>query len=93
MEEQGVLDVAGLARTLEAIEQVVVENGGAFVDLHDSFATEAFRDAPGHLVYEGHALYDGFDGPTRLAEKLAPHVLASALERSTPATSRAGAND
>jgi hypothetical protein len=79
MQERGVFDAAGLAQTVAATEQVVAAAGGTFVDLHDALPTSAFRDAPGHLVYEGHTRYDGLDGPTRLAELLAPHVRARAF--------------
>jgi hypothetical protein len=71
----GVLDSKGLARTLAAIERAVLESGGGFVDLHDLFPTDAFRDGPGHLVYEG-----GFDGPAQLAEVLAPLLVERAGE-------------
>lgn len=82
MRKQRVYDAPGLARTVAAAERVVRDAGGTFVDLHDVFPTQAFRDAPGHLVYDGHERYDGtLDGPKRLAALLAPHVLARAEER------------
>jgi hypothetical protein len=69
----GLFDEAGLARTLAAIEATVREAGGRFVDLHDLFPDQGFRDAAGHLTVEG-----AIDGPAEVAAALVPHVVAEA---------------
>lgn len=82
MRQQGVYDAKGLAATIDAARETVLDAGGSFVDLHDVFPTRAFRDAPGHLVYEGHDKFDGeFDAPRRLAALLAPEILSHAERR------------
>jgi hypothetical protein len=75
--EQGVLDRDGLAATVATLEEAVTRGGGSFADLHALFGTEAFRDAPGHLAFEG-----DLDGPAQLAAALAPYV-TKALEVSS----------
>jgi hypothetical protein len=67
--EQGLLDRDGLDRTVSTLANAVIRNGGIFADLHALFETEVFRDAPGHLVFEG-----DIDGPALLAEALAPSI-------------------
>lgn len=67
----GLLDEAGLSRSLEALAAQMRARGAVFVDLHDALPSDAFRDAPGHLAFE-----QGVDGPARLADELAPHVRA-----------------
>jgi hypothetical protein len=62
------LDRDGLSRTLSAIRTTVAAAGGTFADLHDRLPAEAFRDAPGHLAWED------VDGPSQLADALAPQV-------------------
>jgi len=76
MRRLGILDARGLAATVASIEEVSLAAGAIFVDLHDLFPDEAFRDANGHLAYEG-----AIHGPATVAEALAPS-LAPALERS-----------
>ena len=76
MRRLGILDARGLAATVASIEQLTLAAGADFVDLHDLFPDGAFRDASGHLAYEG-----DIDGPAAVAEALAPS-LAPALERS-----------
>jgi hypothetical protein len=75
-ERLGILDRDGLERSIHNIQDVVVRNGGAFLDLHDLFSDEYFRDQPGHLVFEGDR-----NGPSELAAELAPAVRELARER------------
>jgi len=78
MRRLDILDEIGLAATVAAVEEVSLAAGADFADLHDLFPDEAFRDASGHLAYEG-----AIDGPTAVAEALAPllpPVLARSLE-------------
>ncbi len=46
----GVLDEAGLHRTVDAIEATVSSSGAHFLDLHELLADEHFRDRAGHFV-------------------------------------------
>jgi len=69
----GLFDEAGLARTLESLEEVAQRNDALFLDLHRLLPDEGFIDAPGHFRYE-----DGIDGPRRVAAALAAPVLAEA---------------
>jgi hypothetical protein len=66
----GLLNREGLDRTLAAIESVVHRRGGRFVDLHDEFADEGFRDFLDHYVDSPER-----EGSLLIAEKLAPEVL------------------
>jgi hypothetical protein len=81
--EQGFLDDGGFIATLAAIEAVVVRSGGSFVDLHDALASDAFRDAPGHLAYAAE-----IDGPDLLADRLEPHVREALARPSANARAR-----
>jgi len=69
----GLLEHAGLDLTLRRVQQSVSRGGGWFLDLHDIFPDEAFRDAPGHLAYEG-----TLNAPAHLAARLAPIVVEAA---------------
>ncbi len=73
IDSMGLYDDTGLAHTLASIEATIREAGGQFVDLHDLLPDQGFRDAPGHFTVEG-----PIDGPARVAEALAPHVLSEA---------------
>ena len=73
IERLGMRDPARIERSLARIEDVVVRNGGIFLDLHDVFPDPAFRDKPGHFAYEG-----DFNGPEQLARRLAPTVMKMA---------------
>ncbi len=76
MASLGVVDEEGLGRTLAAIQREVVASGGEFADFHAALPDEAFRDAAGHLVYQGE-----LDGPARLAELVAPAIANRAKSR------------
>ncbi len=65
----GLVKGPGLSESLGRIEAVVRGRGATFVDLHALLPPEAFRDAPGHLAYDG-----ALDGPAALADALAPRV-------------------
>ncbi|MBW2274777.1 MAG: hypothetical protein JRG96_16030 [Deltaproteobacteria bacterium] len=67
----GIFDGPGLASTIAAVETVARSAGADFADLHDLFPDETFRDASGHLAYDG-----AIDGPAAVAEALAPRVPA-----------------
>jgi hypothetical protein len=69
IERAGLLDSDGLARTLSAIEAVARSRDADFADLHDLLPGDGFRDAPGHLAWQGEV-----DGPARLADALAPLI-------------------
>jgi hypothetical protein len=71
LDAQGVLGDDGFAATVATLHDVVVANGGSFVDLHDRLPAEAFRDAPGHLAHPP----EGIDGPALLADLLRAPVL------------------
>jgi hypothetical protein len=79
MDHLGILDRTGLAATVAAVEAVARSAGADFRDLHDLFPDEAFRDASGHLAWDG-----AIDGPVAVAEVVAPLVPAL-LERSPEA--------
>lgn len=66
----GLLDRAGLDRSLDVIRREVTDRGGHFADLHDLFSDAGFRDRSGHFAYEGQ-----INGPSVLASKLAPMVV------------------
>ncbi|MCP4038528.1 MAG: SGNH/GDSL hydrolase family protein [bacterium] len=70
IESLGLLDRAGLDRSLAAIGTEVANEGGHFVDLHRLFPDRGFRDHSGHFTYEGE-----INGPSVLASKLAPLVV------------------
>jgi hypothetical protein len=67
------LDPERLAISLANIEQAVHGSGATYLDLHDAFPDDAFRDQPGHFAYEG-----DFNGPAELAKLLAPAIVAKA---------------
>jgi hypothetical protein len=69
----GILDEAGLRRSIASIEANVRGAGSEFVDLHRLFPDSHFRDRPGHFVYEG-----GVIGTRKVGRALAPAVLAIA---------------
>jgi hypothetical protein len=71
----GLSNEEGLARSLAHLERAVTESGGVFLDLHDIFPDEAFRDRAGHLAYDG-----TINGPGRLAAALAPAVMQERKE-------------
>jgi hypothetical protein len=77
----GIFDAAGMAKTLASLGAAVRKAGGRFVDLHDLFPDQGFRDAPGHFTVEG-----PIDGPAQVAAALAPIVVAEA--RRSPVAGR-----
>lgn len=74
MEDGGVFDEKGLAKTLDAIAKAVRQAGGEFADFHRLLPDNAFRDAAGHFNVRGQAP----DGPKLLGEALAPLVFKEA---------------
>ncbi len=66
----GVYDEAGLAKSLATLERIAYETDAEFADLHDLLPDAAFRDTGAHLTYA-----PGYDGPTIVAEALAPYVM------------------
>lgn len=76
LESLGLLDRDGLTRTIESVRRVARGNGADFLDLHDLFPDEGFRDAPGHFSTEG------IDGPAVLGDVLAREILGK--ERAAP---------
>jgi hypothetical protein len=74
LQEAGVLDEQGLARTLDVIATAVRAAGGEFVDLHRLLPDEGFRDAAGHFNVRAHAP----DGPEMLGQALVPFVIEEA---------------
>jgi hypothetical protein len=71
-------DSARLARTIRSVRQAARDGGAGYLDLHELLPDAGFRDAPGHLAYEG-----DIDGPRRLAVALAPSVLRMLNVRTT----------
>jgi hypothetical protein len=71
----GIMNKSGLEQSVGSLEQIVVTNGGAFIDLHDLLPDAGFRDSFGH-----YAQGPDVDGGARIAEELAPlvsHLLRS----------------
>ena len=71
--KMGLLDPEKLEISLERVEQAVRGSGAAYLDLHDAFSDDAFRDQPGHFAFEGE-----FNGPAELARLLAPPIVVMA---------------
>lgn len=69
----GAYDSDGLQRSLQTLEQIALETGAEFADLHNLLPDAAFRDPGGHLTHA-----PPYDGPALVAEALAPYVLAQA---------------
>lgn len=67
----GVMNEAGLEKSVDAFRRVVEERGGRFLDFHSEFPDPYFSDTVGHLVYE-----DEIDAPAELIEMLVPPVAA-----------------
>lgn len=67
----GLLDEAGLARSVERIEQAVDRAGGRLVDLHALLPRQAFRDVGGHFALAP------VDSPLEVARALEPHIAQS----------------
>ena len=66
-------DSDGLQRSLQTLEQIALETGAEFADLHDLLPDAAFRDHGGHFTHD-----PPYDGPVLVAEALAPYVLVQA---------------
>jgi hypothetical protein len=73
IQKMGLLDPEKLAISLDHVEQAVRGSGATYLDLHDAFSDDAFRDQPGHFAFEGE-----FNGPAELARLLAPPVVTKA---------------
>ncbi len=65
----GAYDEAGIGRTLAMLEQLALDTGAEFADLHDLLPDVAFRDTGGHFTHE-----PPYDGPQLVAEALTPYV-------------------
>lgn len=77
LRELGVLDEAGLARTLARIEAVARAHGAEFLDLHDLLEDACFRDSIDHLSHD-----DAAEGPHRVAMALFPYLRVDAAPAS-----------
>ncbi len=66
-----VYDREGMRQTVFNLEAHVRAAGGDLVDLHDILTDAGFRDAVGHMTFEGE-----YNGSVRLARELAPYVIS-----------------
>jgi hypothetical protein len=73
LQSVGAYDSDGLQRSIQTLEQIALDTGAEFADLHDLLPDAAFRDHAGHLTHA-----PPHDGPALVAEALASYVLAQA---------------
>jgi hypothetical protein len=71
LEEVGVLDREGLARTLASIEHVTRAAGASYSDFHHLLPNAAFSDPAGHFTHRGPV-----NGTATLARAIAGEVVA-----------------
>ncbi len=72
MRALGIYDVEAMRASVSRIEEVVRGEGSDFIDLHDLLPDAAYRDAGGHF-----RVAPDLDGPSLLAEAMAPQLLES----------------
>jgi hypothetical protein len=72
-ERLGIYDERGVAETLAVLRRIASEHAAEFSDLHALLPDRGFRDAGGHLAWEG-----DLDAQGELIEVLAPRVAAQA---------------
>jgi hypothetical protein len=76
----GIYDDQGAEKTLAVLQGIATEHGAEFSDLHALLPDQGFRDASGHLAWEG-----DFDAQGEVIEVLAPLVAAQARRASSSA--------
>ncbi len=76
LEALGVLDRAGLGRSIESVRQVTVASGASLLDLHALLPDAAYSDAAGHLGVDA-----PLDAPPIVAERIAQALLAARARR------------
>jgi len=76
----GIYDDQGAAETLAVLRRIATEHAAEFSDLHALLPDRGFRDAGGHLAWEG-----DFDAQGEVIEVLAPLVAAQARRVSSGA--------
>ena len=72
LEQLGLLDPAGLHRSIESVRSVVVPSGASLIDLHDLLPDAAFSDAKGHL-----GVGAPLDAPPIVAARIAQALLTA----------------
>ena len=76
IEKLGLLDRAGLLRSIESVRRVALASGASLVDLHDLLPDAAYSDAAGHLSVDA-----PLDAPPIVAERIAQALLAARATR------------